>query len=197
MTDSCCLRSRNVKPKPTFDPDWCRCLFEEMAPKLVLYGRALGLSHGEGEDVVQDLFIQLLKKSEMPDNPTHYCLRAFRNRVLNYRKSLWRRLTRELESISWFEPDLAETDPRERLAMGCLRELPVDQREVVVLKIWHRMTFATIGEMLGVSPNTVAGRYRYGLKKLRRLLSEIDEDQREVDGEPYALLGASPGVKRA
>lgn len=197
MTNSCCLNHRNVNPKPTFDPDWCRHLFEEMAPKLVLYGRAMGLSHGEGEDVVQDLFIQLLKRAEMPDNPTHYCLRAFRNRVLNYRKSLWRRITRELESISWFELDSAETDPREFVAMRCLRELPTEQREVVVLKIWHQMTFAAIAEMLGLSPNTVAGRYRYGLEKLRRLLREIDEDQWEVDGESYALLGAASGVKQA
>jgi len=31
-----------------------------------------------------------------------------------------------------------------------------DQREVIVLKIWHAYTFEAIGQLLAVSPNTVA-----------------------------------------
>ena len=54
--------------------------------------------------------------------------------------------------------------------MRGLAALPQDQREVIVLKIWHRHTFEEIGELLDISPNTVAGRYRYGLQKLRMLL---------------------------
>ena len=165
-----------------------------MAPKLVLYGRALGLSHGEGEDVVQDLFVQLLKREEAPKNPTHYCLRAYRNRALNYKKSLWRRLSREWESVRWFEETTGDVSPMEQEAMRSLRSLPVDQREVLVLKIWHGMTFVAIGEMLDLSPNTVAGRYRYGLQKLRRALRTIDEDALEFDREPSPILGPSTGV---
>ena len=54
--------------------------------------------------------------------------------------------------------------------MKCLEELPPDQREVIVLKIWHQYTFEAIGELLDVSPNTIAGRYRYGLQKLKAAL---------------------------
>jgi len=165
-----------------------------MAAKLILYGRALGLSHGESEDVLQDLFIQLLKRRQAPDNPRHYCLRAYRNRVLNHRKRLWRRLTRELGSRDWFEATSAETDPRERAAMQCLRELPAEQREVLVLKIWHRQTFAAIGEMLRLSPNTVAGRYRYGLQKLRRALNDLNENELGHGREACAFLGSQAGV---
>lgn len=168
-----------------------------MAAKLVLYGRAMGLSHGESEDIVQDLFIQLLKRDVAPDNPTHYCLRAFRNRVLNYRKSLWRRLTRELESIQWFETESMTLDPREGEAMRGLRELPVEQREVVVLKIWHGLTFASIAEMMSISSNTVAGRYRYGLQKLRRSLERWNEDEWGRDREPDTILGAASRVEQA
>ena len=168
-----------------------------MAAKLVLYGRALGLSHGEAEDIVQDLFIQLLKRDGAPDNPTHYCLRAFRNRVLNYRKSLWRRLTRELESIQWFETDPVIRDPREGEAMRGLRELPVEQREVVVLKIWHGLTFASIAEMMSISPKTVAGRYRYGLQKLRKSLNKWNEDEWGRDRESDTILGTASSVEQA
>lgn len=157
----------------------------------------MGVGHGEAEDIVQDLFIRLLKRREAPDNPTHYCLRAFRNRALNYRKSLWRRLTRELESIQWFETDSVTLDPREEEAMRGLRDLPVEQREVVVLKIWHGLTFAAIGEMMSVSPNTVAGRYRYGLQKLRRKLNNWNEDEFGRDRATNPILETPSGVKQA
>ena len=41
--------------------------------------------------------------------------------------------------------------------MNCLAELPVEQREAIVLKIWHRLTFEEIGGLLGISPNTGGG----------------------------------------
>src|SRR5438093_1846622 len=115
---------------------WCQDLYESDAPQILLYGRALGLSHSEAEDVLQETFLALLRKAETPDEPRHYCLRSFRNKALNYRRSLWRRLTRELESNRWFERADNES-PQERAAMRCLARLPAEQREVIVLKIWH------------------------------------------------------------
>jgi len=53
-----------------------------------------------------------------------------------------------------------------------LAELPAEQTEVVVLKVWHELTFAEIGQALDISPNTAASRYRYGLEKLRTILGE-------------------------
>ncbi len=53
-----------------------------------------------------------------------------------------------------------------------LAQLPADQTEVVVLKTWHELTFAEIGQILDISPNTAASRYRYGLEKLRTILGE-------------------------
>jgi RNA polymerase sigma factor (sigma-70 family) len=48
--------------------------------------------------------------------------------------------------------------------------LPKDQREVLVMKIWNELTFAEIAEVLGISQNTAASRYRYGLGALRKTL---------------------------
>ena len=74
---------------------WCAALYHAKASELVLYGRALGLSHGEAEDVLQETFMALVRRPDAPAQPEHYCVRSFRNRALNYRRSLWRRLTRE------------------------------------------------------------------------------------------------------
>lgn len=178
------------------DLHWQRKLYEAQAAGLVLYGRALGLSHGEAEDVVQETFVALLRLECAPENPLHYCLRAFRNGVLNYRRSLWRRWTRELESRRWFEAAQDES-PQERAAMRCLARLPAEQREVIVLKIWHGHTFEMIGELLDLSPHTAAGRYRYGLEKLRVCLKENSYEEPEFIESAARLLEAAPPVGEA
>ena len=164
--------------------NWCEKLYEAQATQLLLYGRALGLSHSEAEDVLQDTFVALMKLANEPEKPVNYCIRAFRNRALNYRRSLWRRLARELESRSWFDRG-GQGSPKENAAMRCLTGLPRDQREVIVLKIWHQMTFEAIGQLLDISPNTVAGRYRYGIQKIRACLSaELPESESYEHVEP-------------
>jgi RNA polymerase sigma-70 factor, ECF subfamily len=50
--------------------------------------------------------------------------------------------------------------------------LPVKQRDVIVLKIQGDLTFSQIAKVCGTSPHTAAGRYRYGLEKLRRRLKK-------------------------
>lgn len=170
----------------------CRALYERKAAELILYGRALGLAHGEAEDVLQETFIALLRLAEWPDQPEHYCVRAYRNRALNHRRKLWNRLKHELESRRWFERAPAEA-PWQRAAMRCLAQLPVEQREVIVLKVWHRHTFEEIGDLLAISPNTAAGRYRYGLHKLRTCLKAYEPERPEFFRDADAVLDpASP-----
>jgi RNA polymerase sigma-70 factor, ECF subfamily len=173
--------------------DWFERLYEAKAGGLILYGRALGLSHGEAEDVLQETFLALMQKPQLPREPEHYCLRSFRNHALNHRRSLWRRLTRELEAKRWFDKSPSES-AAERAATRCLAGLPVDQREVIVLKIWNRYTFEEIGGLLEISPNTAAGRYRYGLQKIKFQLEEADHERNGFAGEPLALLSAASPV---
>ena len=175
---------------------WCQSVYEAKAAQIILYGRALGLSHGEAEDVLQETFMALMRLAEEPEQPEHYCLRSFRNRTLNYKRSLWRRLTREVESHRWFERSEGET-PQERAAMRALAHLPTDQREVIVLKIWHQHTFESIGELLEISPNTAAGRYRYGLQKIRAFLKGFCYERVEESGEAVAFLDAAAAIAEA
>ncbi len=51
-----------------------------------------------------------------------------------------------------------------------LRQLPWEQREVIVLRLQGDLTFAQIARQTAISINTVQSRYRYGLEKLRALL---------------------------
>jgi RNA polymerase sigma-70 factor, ECF subfamily len=175
---------------------WCERLYETKAAGLILYGRALGLSHWESEDVVQEVFTELLKRPQVPEKPEHYCLVSFRHRALNYKRGLWRRVRREFESNRWFDR-ADEADPAETAAVRALTSLPVLQREVIVLKIWHERTFDEIGRLLSISPNTAAGRYRYGLRKLQKLLIGIHDEQLEPIGEPLAGLDPASPLREA
>ncbi|MGD0572324.1 MAG: RNA polymerase sigma factor [Sedimentisphaerales bacterium] len=53
-----------------------------------------------------------------------------------------------------------------------LAELPYEQRETVVLHLKGGMKFKEIAALQSVSINTVQGRYRYGLDKLRSILND-------------------------
>ena len=173
--------------------NWLEKFYEARAAGLILYGRALGLGHGEAEDVLQETFLALMQ------SPEHYCLRSFRNRALNYKRSLWRRLTRELEVLAdghhWFEKSPDETQQAMQTdAVRCLAGLPQEQREVIVLKIWNQLTFEEIGGLLEISPNTAAGRYRYGLKKIKFKLEGVVYERDGFTGEPIAFVAAAPSV---
>jgi RNA polymerase sigma-70 factor (ECF subfamily) len=182
--------------------NWLERFYEAKAAGLILYGRALGLGHGEAEDVLHSTFLALMRLPEFPREPEHYCVRSFRNRALNYKRSLWRRLTRELEVFAdghhWFEKSLDETQQSLQTdAVRRLEELPMEQREVIVLKIWNRFTFEEIGGLLEISPNTVAGRYRYGLQKIKSKLEGVIYERDGFTGEPIAFAAAAPAVAGA
>jgi RNA polymerase sigma-70 factor (ECF subfamily) len=175
------------------DGGWCERLYEREATRLLLYGRALGLDHLEAEDLLHDTFSALLRLGAAPKEPTAYLIRSFRNRALNHRRSLWRRVRREFESRRWFEVG-NDQSAAESAAMRMLPDLPIEQREVIVLKIWQGLTFDEIGHLTGVSPNTVAGRYRYGLQKLRIALKEDSHEESGIMGGPIGCVGATRPV---
>ena len=64
-----------------------------------------------------------------------------------------------------------ESDQSLRLERA-LGTLPTEQRELIALKLDADLTFMEIGDLLGISSNTAASRYRYALEKLRAFLQE-------------------------
>ena len=51
-----------------------------------------------------------------------------------------------------------------------IEELPDDQREVLIMRIYKDMSFKEIAENTGVSINTALGRMRYALINLRKIV---------------------------
>lgn len=63
--------------------------------------------------------------------------------------------------------DQIDTDLRE-----LIEELPEDQKEVLVMRIYKDMSFKEISENTGVSINTALGRMRYALINLRKIIEK-------------------------
>lgn len=53
-----------------------------------------------------------------------------------------------------------------------VEELPEDQREVIVLRVFADLSFKEIATMTGVSINTALGRMRYALINLRKMIEK-------------------------
>jgi len=51
-----------------------------------------------------------------------------------------------------------------------LKRLPGRQSEVIRLRVFDELPFVEIAEVLGCSPATVKSRFRYGLRKLRKIV---------------------------
>jgi RNA polymerase sigma-70 factor (ECF subfamily) len=143
-----------------------------------LYKTAFGIlgRREDAEDAVQEVFTALVRSRKTlaaVNDLTAYLFSALRRAAARCAE----RRKREPASSQDVEDIEAKTDPNEtnypladRLEQA-LQKLPEEQREVISLKIDGQLTFNQIAEVLGISINTVASRYRYALEKLREILS--------------------------
>src|SRR5471032_2019840 len=119
---------------PRIAPDELARLYREHAPGLRLYVRQWP---GGDEDLVQDAFVKLAQQSPAPDQvlPWLYCV--VRNGALAVARGAARRRQREARvsgSEAWFAVADDRIDGQE--ATRLLAELPLEQSEVVVARIW-------------------------------------------------------------
>jgi len=142
---------------------------------LLAYAVSILSDRSVSEDVLHQVFTKLLQGPVgINGTPVHYLYRAIRNTALNYRRNH----AREVELTNddrWLE------SPPGMEAIGlaleaALRELPDEQREVIVLRVWGQMTFEEAAAALDISPNTAASRYRYGLAKLKERLQPLNKE---------------------
>lgn len=150
--------------------------FDAYGRKLLLFARQWASSAASAEDIVQDAFVRFWRSPARNDADAHVQLFAMVRRTgLDLVRSTQRRAARERaaavgeDDIVWFAPDDVAAERASEIQQA-LAQLPPEQREVVVLKIWGELTFEQIARSLEISPNTAASRYRYALEALRRLM---------------------------
>ena len=72
--------------------------------------------------------------------------------------------------------DGSASEELSRTVSAAIAELPQEQREVVVLKVYDGMKFREVAELTGTSENTAASRFRYACEKLRSKLMRLIEN---------------------
>lgn len=159
----------------TSTDDW-RVLLDEHGAALLLFARQHTDSLADAEDALQDAFVRFWRTRGCIRDPLPYLYSCVRTAALDLRRSAGRRHQREsLVARSgdevWFDETIVEADRRQAI-QHALVELPIQQREAVVMRIWGGATFPQIGEALGVSSKTAAARYADAVDSLSNRLSE-------------------------
>ncbi len=159
-------------------------LFDLTSHRLVRFAVTLTRNQHDAEDSVQTVLVRVAGRPQLlsaADCPWAYLLRMVRNEALLIGRRKQRRpeIGNLTDLVTFRRVDELEREETHRAVWSALRTLPPEQAEVVVLKIWEELTFAQIGQILELSPNTAASRYQYAMAKLTKSLSK---QQREVRG---------------
>ncbi|MEL1254828.1 sigma-70 family RNA polymerase sigma factor [Flavobacterium sp. DGU38] len=138
-------------------------------------------------DIFQDTFIKVIKtlKSNSYNEEGKFLpwvMRISHNLIVDhFRKTKKMPMYRETEEFSIFSimsddsltiegkmiVDQVEVDLKK-----LIEELPQDQKEVLVMRMYQDMSFKEISELTGVSINTALGRMRYALMNLRKIIDK-------------------------
>ena len=142
-------------------------LYRQHGPALLLFAQAVTGERGRAQDAVLQVFLKLLEKGSLSQvvDKKAYLFACVRNAALNDSKLRDRNAPLDPDS-AWFSPPDRDYAGEQNLRRA-LEALSSDQRQVMVLHIWGELTFSQISDLLDLSSNTVASRYRYALAKLR------------------------------
>jgi RNA polymerase sigma-70 factor (ECF subfamily) len=154
-------------------------LYDLVADRLVRFSVTITRRQHDAEDAVSATLVKIASRPELliaAQRPWHYLLRMVRNEslVAVRSRSRWSSIGMLAERLAGLGNDVVERDDQRRLVWQALASIPAEQSEVVVLKVWEQLTFAEIGDVLGIAPATAASRYRYALDKLAQKLHHVD-----------------------
>jgi len=149
-------------------PDTLGWLYRQHAPALLLFARQWP---GSGDDLVQEAFLKLARQAASPEHVLPWLYRVVRNAALSANRAAARSRERERRASApeaWFataDDQLAAHD-----ATRLLAELPLEQREVIVARIWGELTFEEIAQLVDCPLATAHRRYHTGLNELKNRL---------------------------
>ena len=150
-------------------------LYDRYCDRLYRTAIALCGSRDDAEDAVHDMFLGIWSsraRIARVEDLTAYLFASLRHAAARQRErqnrhqQVVRGVQERLQSDRLHATPVSEVPELHEL----LAVLPAEQQELVALKIYGGLTFAEAAAALGISPNTAASRYRYGLEKIRNHL---------------------------
>ena len=159
--------------------DALRRIYEKYLNYLLTLAMALLHNANDAEDVVHDTFVSFAESAgnfRLKGNLRSYLATCVVNRARDKVRMKQLHTVKADETgptgsdSSRPEQSIISTEQSQRLNYA-IAQVPAEQREVIVLRLTGQMKFREIAKLQGVSVNTIQGRYRYGLDKLRSLLN--------------------------
>jgi RNA polymerase sigma-70 factor (ECF subfamily) len=151
-------------------PEQLGRLIDAHAAALVLYARQWCASP---EDVVQEAFVKLAARASPPDPVLPWMYRVVRNGALSARRAEERRRRHETHAAAnrpaWFVSG-EESGLDTSAVTQALAGLPLEQREIVIARLWGGLTFEQIATLTGQSVSSAHRLYHAGLTSLRERL---------------------------
>jgi RNA polymerase sigma-70 factor (ECF subfamily) len=150
-------------------------LYKKHGSALLLFGTVIAGDRARAQDAVHHVFLKLIEGFDLSHITDFkaYLFASVRNAVLNDAKSRQHHFVLDEES-AWFSPPQRDYSAELNLRRA-LCALPEEQRQVVVLHAWGEFTFLQAADILGISANTAASRYRYALSRLREVMTNKED----------------------
>lgn len=169
---------RNIDPESLAagEPAAYAALYARLARPLLRLAAAMLGDADEAEDAVHDVFVSLARGRERLGRVRDldaYIFASLRHAIaarIERRRTERRHWERIASNHGPTVPEAEPDDGGELVA--ALAALPPEQREIVLLKIDAGLTFGQVAQVVGISANTAASRYRYAIEKLRRRLED-------------------------
>ena len=158
-------------------------IYEKYKHDLVTLAASLLTDLALAEDVVHDVFVGFIRSAgrfHLTGSLKGYLSTCVANAARNCNKAEWRRRHVPIDDADQPGPEAdapasqALLDEEFRRLSRALDQLPYEQREVLVLRVYAGLTFAAIAAQQNVSIYTAQGRYRYALDKMRSLLKQTE-----------------------
>jgi RNA polymerase sigma-70 factor (ECF subfamily) len=139
------------------------------------------------DDIFQDTFIKVIRtlKSNAYNEEGKFLpwvMRIAHNLIVDhFRRNKKMPMYRETEEFSIFSimtddsltiENKIISDQVAKDLRQLVEELPADQKEVLMMRLYQDMSFKEISEATGVSINTALGRMRYALLNLRKVIDK-------------------------
>ena len=160
---------------PRIQPQQLSALLKEHGRGLEAYAAQWS---SNPEDCVQEAFVKLAAISPPPENCVAWLFKVTRNHAISSLRSRKRRAEHE-SFASWLinrrtkSPDPASLVPaaeEQQRLMDSLNRLGEDEREIVVMRVWSRLTWFEIAELMKTSSSTAQRNYTAAIEKIRTLL---------------------------
>ncbi len=155
-------------------PDW-RAIWRQHRDGLIAYALAVTGNSHDAEDILQAVFVRLIERAVVSDQPVAYAFRAVRNAAVDIHRAserdrrLLARATLDTDALN--AASASDSDRTNRI-FELLDHLPDAQREVILLRTRSGLTLAQIGTALDRPEGTVTAQYSRGLSRLRELAAE-------------------------